>query len=154
MPYGVMLDVFAAELPALRVEAFLDPFYVMCDEAQSEGRPIVLPWADEIRELANKRPRRVHPMPDGAIDPQILNKRLKRWLAALALPELFTPHMLRYSAATNLARAGMPVQLIQKLLNHADISTTQRYVRTSNIEVSDWFEQRQALRREHGPFGA
>ena len=93
-------------------------------------------------------------MPDGAIDPQILNKRLKRWLAALALPELFTPHMLRYSAATNLARAGMPVQLIQKLLNHADISTTQRYVRTSNIEVSDWFEQRQALRHEHGPFGA
>lgn len=156
LPSGVMLDVFAAEMPALfghcGPAAFTEPLQALCEDARREGRPILLPWAEEIAQLASKRPRRVHELPAGDLDPQVLNKRLRRWLADVGLPNAFTPHQLRYSCATNLARCGMPVQLIQRLLNHADISTTQRYVRTSNIEVSDWFEQRQALRREHGPF--
>ena len=38
------------------------------------------------------------------------------------------PHLLRHSAATFLARSGMPAQHLQILLGHSDLGTTQRYI--------------------------
>ncbi|WP_245714148.1 tyrosine-type recombinase/integrase [Nocardia vaccinii] len=37
------------------------------------------------------------------------------------------PHDLRHTYAGHLVRAGVPLQLVQKLLGHASIRTTQRY---------------------------
>lgn len=38
------------------------------------------------------------------------------------------PHRFRRTLATTLAKRGMPIQEIQKILGHTDISTTQRYI--------------------------
>lgn len=45
------------------------------------------------------------------------------------------PHRFRRTLATFLAKRGMPIQEIQKLLGHSDISTTMRYVCVEDEKV-------------------
>jgi len=47
------------------------------------------------------------------------------------------PHMLRHHYATRLTRAGANPFVLQKLMGHASIKTTQRYV---NMDLSDLVE--------------
>ena len=44
-------------------------------------------------------------------------------------------HDLRHTCGTRLSANGVPIQVIQKILDHTDIKTTQQYARTSNPEV-------------------
>lgn len=45
------------------------------------------------------------------------------------------PHRFRRTFATNLARRGMAIQDIQRLLGHSDINTTMEYVCTDDTKV-------------------
>lgn len=38
------------------------------------------------------------------------------------------PHDLRRHAATYASRSGVPIDLVSKILRHANLSTTQRYL--------------------------
>jgi site-specific recombinase XerD len=132
LPIGVMCDTLGSS------STFLPLLAELAEDAEDEGRHALLPWAKD-----RTNDTRVHPLEPARIDPQALGRRMRSW----GCP--FTPHQLRASCATNLARAGMPVQMIQRLLNHADLVTTQRYVRTSNVEIEEWAR----LRRGFGPHG-
>lgn len=52
------------------------------------------------------------------------------------------PHDLRRHAATYASRAGVPIEIISKIiLRHSDLSTTQQYLgKVSDVEAIRWIE--------------
>lgn len=47
------------------------------------------------------------------------------------------PHRLRHTFATRLRREGVDIAVIQRLMGHASIETTQRYFRASDEEIAE-----------------
>lgn len=51
------------------------------------------------------------------------------------------PHRFRRTLATDLARKGMEIQEIQKLLGHSNIETTRKYIETTTEKVEASYRQ-------------
>jgi integrase/recombinase XerC len=76
----------------------------------------------------------------GPYHPRMAQDMVVRLRMALGLPETATPHSLRHSFATHLLGAGGDLRVIQELLGHVAISTTQRYTDVDEAMVVRVFE--------------
>ena len=66
----------------------------------------------------------------------ILNDRAKQ----ANPPFKVTPHMLRHTFATNLLNNDVDIKMVQELLGHASLSTTQIYTHVSKVRLQKVYE--------------
>jgi len=77
--------------------------------------------------------------------PQSIRSRLRRHAIDVGLSRRVTPHMLRHTAATLLIETGVDIRIVQRLLGHSSIATTEIYTHVSDEALRATLERADVL---------
>ncbi|MFM8530733.1 MAG: tyrosine-type recombinase/integrase, partial [Ilumatobacteraceae bacterium] len=115
------------------------PFGSACADALVEwfgplGRPLMEParWArrsDSDAIFIGQRGRRMGRQHIWAV--------LRHYGEQVGIADRLSPHVLRHSCATHLLDHGADLRIVQEMLGHASISTTQVYTKVSQERLLD-----------------
>lgn len=103
-----------------------------------DGRPLL---AGNLREETLFLSRRGQ-----AMTRQTFWYRVKRYAVESGIDKPLSPHVLRHAFATHLLNHGADLRVVQMLLGHADLSTTQIYTHVAQHRL-------QQLHQAHHPRG-
>jgi integrase/recombinase XerD len=79
--------------------------------------------------------------------PESIRLRLHRAAKAAGLSRRITPHMLRHTAATLLIETGVDIRIVQRLLGHSSIATTEMYTHISDETLRRSLDRANVLRQ-------
>lgn len=113
-----------------------------------------LPFRRELRSLVEVRERAAGPTAPifvnrrgSRLQPQSVRLRLHRATKAVGLSRRITPHMLRHTAATLLIETGVDIRIVQRLLGHSSIATTEIYTHVSDEALRTTLERANVLQQ-------
>ena len=107
------------------------------------------------RYLREARPVLLNNMPDEVVFPskraqpmtrQTFWYRIKHWAMVAGIKKELSPHTLRHAFATHLLNHGADLRVVQLLLGHSDLSTTQIYTHVAKLRM----KQQHALHHPRG----
>ncbi len=124
------------------------------------GRERLVPMGEEALEwlrrfidgarsdlLAGRQSDSLFPSTRGnAMTRQTFWHRIKHWANVAGIEKPLSPHTLRHAFATHLLNRGADLRVVQLLLGHRDLSTTQIYTHIAQSRMKE-------LHAEHHPRG-
>lgn len=75
----------------------------------------------------------------GPLNPRLIARVMEKTRGLLGLPASATPHALRHSFATHLLSAGGDLRMIQELLGHASLATTEAYTAVDTTRLMETY---------------
>jgi len=111
----------------------------------------LIPMGDEAAMWLNRYLREARPIllghqPNEVLFPssraQMMTRqtfwhRIKHWASAAAIQKPLSPHTLRHAFATHLLNHGADLRVVQLLLGHSDLSTTQIYTHVARARMKE-----------------
>lgn len=97
--------------------------------AMETGWQWVFPARKRSRDPRSGREQRHHVLESG------LQKAVKRAAARAGLDKRVSCHTLRHSFATHMLENGVNIRVLQELLGHADVKTTEIYTHVMNRDI-------------------
>lgn len=95
----------------------------------AEGRPDLIKGRPQRYLFVNFR--------GGQLTRQGLYKIVRKYADQAGYGDRMSPHTLRHSFATHLLSGGCDLRIVQELLGHADVSTTQTYTHLTTEHLKD-----------------
>ena len=131
----------------------LEVGFIKCKGKGDKER--IVPMGRKAKEAIQRYTRKVRPkLLGGRRDPHLFLSRLgrkisrqsfwkmiKRYALLARIKKEITPHTLRHSFATHLLEGGADLRVVQELLGHADISTTQLYTHINKERLKSIHKQ-------------
>lgn len=114
-----------------RIVPFGRPAAQALDAWLVRGRPALRPRGPWV--FCNHR--------GGRLTRQGAHKIVKAYAERADLDALVSPHTLRHSFATHLLDGGADVRVVQELLGHASVNTTQIYTQVSTSRLRSVYER-------------
>ena len=113
--------------------------------------PLATETVQLVEAIHRQRGQRRAPQPPAAaylmvnewgrhLQPKVYAEALKRWTQHLC-PESIHPHRLRHTFATEMARAGMSLQALMKILGHRKPHMTLKYIALSGTDLQLAYDQ-------------